>query len=117
MESFENMAYFRNSFSARGVIVCDGWRAYPSFTGRIQRCWDHLLGEAERALREHVAQRRIMGCFRNGKGTGIYETVLASWKRQGRNLSKTLGETLTQEWTKSKLIQNCINSSLGISIS
>ena len=59
---------------------------------------------AERALREHVVQRRIMGCFRNGKGTGIYETVmtvLASWKQQGRDLSKTLGETLTQEWTKS----------------
>jgi len=30
-----------------GVIVCDGWRAYPSYTGRIQRCWAHLLREAE----------------------------------------------------------------------
>jgi len=29
-----------------GVIVCDGWRAYPSYTGRIQRCWAHLLREA-----------------------------------------------------------------------
>ena len=56
---------------------------------------------AKRALREHVVQRRIIDCFRNGKGTGIYETVLASWKQQGRNLSKTLGETLTQEGTKS----------------
>ena len=26
---------------------------------------------AERALREHVVQRRIMSYFRNGKGTGI----------------------------------------------
>ena len=59
---------------------------------------------AERALREHVVQRKIMGTFRNGKGTGIYETmmtVLASWKQQGRDLSQTLNETLTQEWTKS----------------
>ena len=56
---------------------------------------------AERALREHVVQRRIVDCFRNGKSTGIYETVLASRKQQGRNLSKTLGETLTQEGTKS----------------
>jgi hypothetical protein len=98
------MVYFRNSFSAREVIVCDGWRVYPNFTGRIQRCWAHLLGEAKRALREHVVQRRIMGCFRSGKGTGIYETVmtvLASWKQQSRNLSKTLDETLAQEWTKS----------------
>ena len=178
-----------------GVIVCDGWRAYPSYTGRIQRCWAHLLREAEhlaervgeagplsealhglyaglrrwavdrpppgeaerlageakalmmewagrsyesaevrrfaakmrngidhwftflvvpdveatnnraeRALREHVVQRKIMGCFRNGKGTRIYETVmtvLASWKQQSRNLSQTLSATLTQEWNKS----------------
>jgi hypothetical protein len=58
----------------------------------------------KRELREYVVQRKIMGCFRNGKGTGIYETVmtvLSTWKQQGRNLSQTLGETLTQEWTKS----------------
>ena len=179
----------------KGVIVCDGWSAYPSYTGRIQRCWAHLLREArylserddeagavsealhmlyrrfnvpplgrpppwealrlacearasmerlagmsygsvevrrfagkirngighwftfltvpgveatnnraERALREHVVQRKIMGCFRNGKGTEIYETmmtVLATWKQQERNLPQTLSETLTQEWNKS----------------
>jgi hypothetical protein len=59
---------------------------------------------AERALREHVVQRKIMGTFRNGKGTRTYETimtVLATWKQQGRNLFQTLGEALTQEWTKS----------------
>ena len=178
-----------------GVIVCDGWRAYPSYTGRIQRCWAHLLREArylaernneagplseelhmlyrrfnvppldrpppwkaerlacearglmmelaekpyesvevmrfaakimngmghwftflvvsgveatnnraERALREFVVQRKIMGCFRNGKGTGIYETmmtVLATWKQQGRDLPQTMSETLSQEWNKS----------------
>ena len=59
---------------------------------------------AERALRESVVQRRIMGCFRNGKGTWIYETVMtvmASWKQQGRDLPQTLALTLTQEWTNS----------------
>jgi len=59
---------------------------------------------AERALREHVVQRKIMGTFRNGKVTRTYETimtVLATWKQQGRNLFQTLGEALTQEWTKS----------------
>jgi len=178
-----------------GMVVCDGWKSYTGFTGRIQRCWAHLLREArclaehvkearplsealhrlygglscwavdkpppevaallagearrvmvdlagrryeseevrrfagkmmngldhwftflfvpgceptnnraERALREHVVQRKIMGCFRNGKGTWIYETVmtvLSSWKQQGRDLPQALGETLTQEWTKS----------------
>jgi transposase len=179
----------------KGVIVCDGWSSYPGFTDLIQRCWAHLLREAdclaeqveearplslalhrlydrvkvwavdkpppeeavrlmeegkkamttlagmpwttektrrftgkvmngldywftfltakgceptnnraERALREHVVQRKIMGCFRNGKGTWIYETVmtvLSTWKQQGRDLPQALGETLTQEWTKS----------------
>jgi transposase len=179
----------------KGIIVCDGWKSYPNFTDRIQRCWAHLLREAsnlaehveeagpfsealhglyrrlnvppedkpppdeaaglaeearsvieawarrpyereevrrfagkvlngldhwftfltvagveptnnraERALREHVVQRKIMGCFRNGKGTWIYETVmtvLASWKQQGRDLPQTLAQTLTQEWNKS----------------
>ena len=59
---------------------------------------------AERALREFVVQRKIMGCFRNGKGTRIYETmmtVLATWKQQGRDLPQTLAEALTQEWNKS----------------
>jgi len=31
----------------KGVIVCDGWKSYSSFTSRIQRCWAHLLREAE----------------------------------------------------------------------
>ena len=178
-----------------GVIVCDGWSSYPGFTDRIQRCWAHLLREAqslaeqveeagpfsealhrlyrrlcgppegkpppeeaaglveeakremrewagkpyeseeagrfagkvlngldhwftflavpgveptnnraERALREHVVQRKIMGCFRNGKGTWIYETVmtvLSTWKQQGLDLPQTLAQTLTQEWNKS----------------
>ena len=38
-----------------GVVVYDGWRSYPSFTGRIQRCWAHLLREA-RYLAEHVEE-------------------------------------------------------------
>ena len=177
-----------------GVIVCDGWSSYPSFTDLIQRCWAHLLREAqclaehvdeakplaealhrlygglrcwavdkpppevaeglagearkvmaalaggpwvmektrrfagkmmngmdhwftfltvpgveptnnraERALRESVVQRKIMGCFRNGKGTWIYETVmtvLSTWKQQGRDLPQALGEALTQEWNR-----------------
>ena len=41
---------------------------------------------AERALREHVILRKIMGTLRNGKGTSIHErimTVLATWGQHG----------------------------------
>lgn len=168
----------------KGIIVCDGWRSYPNFTDRIQRCWAHLLRElksvaekvneaiplsngihrlfhkltelmkekppsdirkkiwyearatmkrwlkkdynhpsvnkliakiqngfdhwftfilhpkveptnnrAERALREHVVQRKIIGTLRNTKGTHIHEVIMsvfATWKQQGKNLYQTL---------------------------
>ena len=43
---------------------------------------------AERALREHVVQRKIIGTLRNSKGTRIHETVmtmLATWKQRNLN--------------------------------
>jgi len=43
---------------------------------------------AERALREHVIQRKIIGTLRNEKGTSIHErimTVLTTWAQQGFN--------------------------------
>jgi transposase len=30
-----------------GIIVCDGWKSYVSFTNRLQRCWAHLLRESK----------------------------------------------------------------------
>lgn len=30
-----------------GIVVCDGWKAYPSFIKRLQRCWAHLLRESK----------------------------------------------------------------------
>jgi len=172
-----------------GIIVCDGWRPYPKFTKRLQRCWAHLLREskdlaekieeavplhkalkelyeelndklesdpppevrrdlwlmaretlqqwilkeyksekarkligkisngfdywftfiiqpgveptnnrAERALREHVVLRKILGTLRNGKGTSIHErimTVLATWEQQGLNSLHMLRSSLS----------------------
>ncbi len=41
---------------------------------------------AERAIREHVVLRKIIGTLRNTKGTSIHErlmTVMATWSLQG----------------------------------
>lgn len=178
-----------------GHIGCDGWKSYSNFTDRIQRCWAHLLREAEwlaehceeakrlylalkrlyaeliaslvgdpplsqrnklkasakrclrywlekhyesidakrfiqkvrngfdhwftfvtvpgleptnnraeRALKEPVVQRKIIGTFRNGKGTQIYETImslLATWKQQGLNPREAMAQSLTIAWSKS----------------
>jgi transposase len=32
-----------------GTIVCDGWTAYRAFSSNLQRCWAHILREAEDA--------------------------------------------------------------------
>lgn len=177
-----------------GFITSDGWKSYIIFTRKIQRCWAHLLREAdwlaehvdeakaiqktlhkhysdlkisreddpppeereelarnaerrlrywlekryrsedvrkfikkirngfkywftfvtapgveptnnraERAPREHVVQRKIIGTFRNEKGTSIYETIttmLATWKQRGLDPSEMLSKSLTQAWAK-----------------
>jgi len=59
---------------------------------------------AERALREHVVQRKIIGTLRNQKGTFIHETIttlLATWKQQGLNPSEMLSTTLSLKWQNS----------------
>lgn len=178
-----------------GTVVCDGDKSFSNFTRNIQRCWAHLLREAdwlaehvdeakplqkalhrlyselkasleddpppeegarlannakrrlrwwlkkrykdgdvkkfvqkvcngfdhwftfvttpgveptnnlaERVLREHVVQRKIIGTLRNEKGTRIYETIMtmiATWKQRGLNPSEALAESLTKAWAES----------------
>jgi hypothetical protein len=36
-----------------GHIGCDGWKSYSNFTDRLQRCWAHLLREAEDSARKY----------------------------------------------------------------
>jgi transposase len=60
---------------------------------------------AERALKEPVVQRKIIGTFRNEKGTRIYETMmtlLATWKQQGLNPYEAMAQSLTAAWLKNR---------------
>jgi transposase len=53
---------------------------------------------AERALREHVVLRKIVGTLRNGKGTVIHETimtVLATWEQCGLDKLQMLRSCLS----------------------
>jgi len=53
---------------------------------------------AERALREHVVQRKIMGTLRNQKRTLVHETtttLLATWKQQRLNPAEMLANTIS----------------------
>jgi transposase len=58
---------------------------------------------AERALKESVVQRKIIGTFRNDKGIQIYETMMtlvATWKQRGLNPYKAMAESLTESWLR-----------------
>jgi transposase len=76
-----------------------------SFTGKIRNGFEYWFtfviqpgveptnNRAERALREHVVQRKIIGTLRNEKGASIHErlmTVLATWSQLGLDSLKML---------------------------
>jgi len=55
---------------------------------------------AEQAIREHVIQRKIIGCFRSKRGADNYAyiaSVLATWRLQGKNVSEELENLLKRE--------------------
>jgi len=41
-----------------GTVVCDGWTAYPAFSSNLQRCWAHILREAEDAAEKQTKANR-----------------------------------------------------------
>ncbi len=42
-----------------GTVVCDGWTAYPAFSSELQRCWAHILREAEDAAEKEAEGEAI----------------------------------------------------------
>lgn len=88
------------------MIDCmDGHTHFQKFATKLRNgigCWftciQHLFVEptnniAERALRELIVQRKIMGGLRRKKGAKIMETItsmIATWKLQGKSLFTTL---------------------------
>jgi transposase len=85
------------------------------FVGKISNGFDHWFtfvtvpgvestnNRAERALKEPVVQRKIIGTFRNEKGTRIYETMMslvATWKQQGLNPYEAMAQNLTTAWAR-----------------
>ncbi|VVB68943.1 Encapsulating protein for peroxidase [uncultured archaeon] len=58
------------------------------FTSIVHPGVEPTNNRAERALREHVVLRKIVGTLRNGKDALIHEstmTVLATWEQEGLN--------------------------------
>ena len=48
----------------KGVISCDGWKAYANYSNNLQRCWAHLLREAKHLAENHSS---FLGFYENFK--------------------------------------------------
>jgi transposase len=86
-------------FAAKTRNGIDHWFTFTTTPG-VER----TNNRAERALREHVVQRKIIGTLRNQKGTFSHETIttlLATWKQQGLKPSKMLANSLSLKWQNS----------------
>jgi transposase len=74
------------------------------FTFVLVRGLEATNNVAERALRELVVQRKIMGTLRNEKGAVIYETMMSlivTWDKQGLDTFEQMKTCLINNWTKS----------------
>lgn len=43
-----------------GLLGCDGYKAYEKYAKEIQRCWAHLLREAEFLAEKHEGQAKLL---------------------------------------------------------
>ena len=92
------------------VDVLDSHREYHKFAVKLRNaipflftCIIHLFVEptnniAERALRELIVFRKIIGGLRREIGAKIMETItsmLATWKQQGLSLFPTLKKAIS----------------------
>lgn len=81
-------------------------RGYPYwFTAVTTPGVELTNNRAERALRELVVQRKIIGTLRNEKGIRMYETLptlLETWKQRGLNLQEALSNALTVAWGRER---------------
>ena len=93
------------SEGAVGAFVEKIWNGYEFwFTFVLVGGLDPTNNVVERALREMVVQRKIMGTLRNLKGTDIYETLMTlivTWKKQGFDLHDKMAECLVAAWSTS----------------
>ena len=48
-------------FAEDSTLSCDGWSAYSSYHTKLQRCWAHLLREAEYVAERYEEAERLSG--------------------------------------------------------
>ena len=48
----------------KGVICCDGWKAYSQYSDKLQRCWAHLLRESKNLAEKYTEFEGFYASFK-----------------------------------------------------
>ena len=69
-----------------GVICCDGWTAYTTYSSNLQRCWAHLLREAKDLAKKYPSF------------AGFYEAIKGIFKKIKRLRDKPYSLKTREKW-------------------
>ena len=102
-----------------GTIICDGWKVYPKFTDKLQRCWAHLLRESDFIGRGEdegrLLSEKLHKFYRNLKE--ILDSDPPGHERQTikMNAEETMREILRKKYSSERVVKfiNKINNGMG----
>ena len=102
-----------------GTIICDGWKVYPKFTDKLQRCWVHLLRESDFIGRGEdegrLLSEKLHKFYRNLKE--ILDSDPPGHERQTikMNAEETMREILRKKYSSERVVKfiNKINNGMG----
>lgn len=91
-----------------GTLISDGYRIYSNFTQNRQRCWAHLLREAER-LAENFGEavpfhKALLRLYRKLTGAIEMKPPPEERERLFRNACNSLGYWLRKQWKEKKVV-------------
>jgi len=85
-----------------GIISCDGWKTYESFSDNLQRCWAHLLRESYHLKEKHSDFERYHGVLKK-----LFEKIKdIRMKPPGEEERKELAEKMKEHLTRLTIDMN-----------
>jgi|TARA_B100001971_G_C18179236_1_gene531769 transposase len=86
----------------QGVICCDGWTAYSSYSSNLQRCWAHILRESKELAKKydfffgfHISLKDIFEKIKKLRAKPPSLKTRQSWKEK---LTLELNQIAEQMW-------------------
>ena len=76
-----------------GVICCDGWTAYTTYSSNLQRCWAHLLREAKDLAKKYPSF------------AGFYEAIKSIFKKIKKLRERPFSLKTREKWKDNLMLE------------